>query len=69
MVDGARQDLPDDLNDLWLKRWKAWTSAAFCRNCGRLWIIWGESGPAAEYVPVDPAVRPVRDSQAEPNDG
>jgi hypothetical protein len=56
----AKPDLPDDLNDLWLERLDVWTSAAFCSNCGRLWIAWAEFDELAEYVPVDPTVRPVR---------
>ena len=56
----AKPDLPDDLNDLKLKRHEAWRDAAFCRNCGRLWIAWKDLQDLAEYVPVDAAVRPVR---------
>jgi len=59
----AKPDLPDDLNDLWLRRHEAWASAAFCRNCGRLWVAWDDRDELTEYVPVDPAARPVRRAQ------
>jgi hypothetical protein len=59
----AKPDLPDDLNELYEARHHVQTGAAFCSHCGRLWIAWGDGETLAEYVPADPAVRPVRDSQ------
>jgi hypothetical protein len=59
----AKPDLPDDLNDLYEARHHVQTGAAFCSHCGRLWIAWGGGESLAEYVPADPTVRPVRDSQ------
>jgi hypothetical protein len=65
----AKPDLPDDLNDLWLND-STGASAAFCRNCGRLWVAWGDQQRPAEYVPADPTVRPLRyvHEEAEPDD-
>jgi len=59
----AKPDLPDDLNDLWEKQHDLQTAAAFCSNCGRLWISWGDDETLAEYVPSDPDIRPVRPSR------
>lgn len=55
----GRPDLPDDLG--WSTLQDVSTPAAFCPACGRLWVDWGDgTGALAEYVPVDPSVRPVR---------
>src|SRR5580765_3488550 len=35
---------------------RATTDAAFCANCGRLWVAWRGCDTRAEYVPVDPSV-------------
>lgn len=53
----ALPDVPEDVNDRhWLD---ATAHAAFCSNCGRLWVAWsGED--LSEYVPADPTVRPAR---------
>jgi hypothetical protein len=59
----AKPDLPDDLNDLWVEQDNALASAAFCHNCGRLWVAWDDDQAPAEYVPVDPTMRPVRQKQ------
>jgi hypothetical protein len=56
----AKPDLPDDLNAL---RDHPPTDAAFCSHCGRLWVVWGDNEMATEYVPFDPAVRPMRYSE------
>jgi hypothetical protein len=50
------RDLPDDISQIWLHA----TMAVFCPDCGRLWVAWVPDGELSEYVPVDPAVRPVR---------
>jgi hypothetical protein len=55
----AKPDMPADLNDIKLML-RATTDAAFCANCGRLWVAWQGADRPAEYVPVDPSVRPVR---------
>jgi hypothetical protein len=64
----AIPDLPDDLNDLYVKRRNVWTQAAFCRNCGRLWVAWADGDTPAEYVPADPAGRPRRRAQESEHD-
>jgi len=56
----AKPDMPDDLNDP-KSMLDATTDAAFCSNCGRLWVAWqGPLTRLAEYVPVDPNMRPAR---------
>ena len=57
-----KAELPDDFGDLNdpKQNYLLTTDAAFCSNCGRLWIWWRDAGYPAEYVPADPAVRPVR---------
>jgi hypothetical protein len=55
----AKPDAPDDLNDLG-SMLRVTTDAAFCRNCGRLWVAWDGSDSPAEYLPSDPSVRPIR---------
>jgi hypothetical protein len=55
----AKPDLPDDLG--WLSIVPASTTAAFCPTCGHLWVAWNNDNcDLVEYVPTDPAVRPVR---------
>lgn len=52
-------DIPDDADVAWLYRWR--TGAAFCPECGRLWVQWDpESDELTEYAPVNPAARPRR---------
>ena len=57
-----KAELPDDLAELNdpKQNYRLTTDAAFCSNCGRLWIWWRDARCPAEYVPADPAVRPVR---------
>jgi hypothetical protein len=47
----AKQEMPDDLNDLMRGPISRTSSAALCPSCGRLWVAWGNEDPLVEYVP------------------
>ena len=53
----ALPDLPLQMDD---GRPVGTSDAAFCQACGRLWVAWGAGETLTEYVPVDPAARPIR---------
>jgi hypothetical protein len=63
----SKLDLPDQLDHVALAGVS--TQCAFCRNCGHLWVAWGDGRTLSEYAAVDPNVRSARRSHIPSSDG